>query len=107
MSDPRYHTLSELIDDLSEQMQAGGLWANEPPSAKALQSDQPFCVDTLQFEQWVQFVMIPAFSHMIRQQLPLPLACDITPMAEEIWKQQHQNVQTSIKRIDALISRAY
>ena len=30
-------------------------WESEPPSPEALQSAQPFAVDTLEFTQWLQF----------------------------------------------------
>ena len=33
-------------------------WESEPPSPEALQSAQPFAVDTLEFTQWLQFVFV-------------------------------------------------
>jgi len=104
VSDPRYSILEQTLSELCEQMQVHGLWANEPPSAGDLQSDKPFCVDTLSFEKWLQFVMVPTFLTMIQQQIPLPEQCDISPMAQEMWKQEFTDLQASIKRIDELLT---
>lgn len=104
MSDPRYPQLSQILLELSEHMQAYDLWAAEVPSAEDLKSDKPFCVDTLSFEKWLQFVMLPTFLNMIEQGIPLPEQCDISPMAQEMWKQEYTEVQACIQSIDALIT---
>ena len=104
MSDVRYPALLNALDALKQQMQLHELWALEAPSQKALASTQPFCVDTLEFEQWLQFVMVPTFLTMIERAQALPNQCDIHTMAEHIWQQRYSTVQQQIKRIDTLIS---
>ena len=44
----------------------------------------PFCLDTLNFDQWLQFVFLPTLYAMLEARQPLPSACAIAPMAEEI-----------------------
>lgn len=40
-------------------------WESEPPSPEALQSAQPFAVDTLEFTQWLQFVFVSRMKVLI------------------------------------------
>ena len=104
MSDVRYPALLRALQELKQQMQQQDLWSQVAPSEKALASTQPFCVDTLEFEQWLQFVMVPTFMRMMEQHLALPNQCDISPMAQHMWQQRYDTVQQQIKRIDTLIS---
>lgn len=104
MSDKRYGDLQQLISELVTHMQVSGIWSTEVPEISALQSDKPFCVDTLSFEQWLQFVMVPTFVQMIQDQTALPEQCDIAPMAQEMWKDQYLEVQMCIKAMDQLIT---
>lgn len=49
-------------------------WESEPPSPEALQSAQPFAVDTLEFTQWLQFVFVSRMKALIEGGHPLPQA---------------------------------
>lgn len=63
------------------------LWSSEHPGHEALQSDMPFCVDTLRLEQWLQFVFLPRMRGIVqRKELP-PGPAQITPIAEEAFKE--------------------
>ena len=79
------HTeLHQLLLEIEAEMRAWSLWSAHAPSAQALQSRQPFCIDSLSFWEWVQWVMLPKFRQMVAQQMPLPQGSNILPMAEEI-----------------------
>ena len=41
------------------------LWEKVSPSAAALASDEPFCIDTLTFPQWLQFIFLPTLYRML------------------------------------------
>jgi len=101
-----HQALQVLLKDLQLAMQACNVWAQESPSLEALSSRQPFCVDTLRFEQWLQFVMMPNFEKMIHQSLPLPTQCDIASMAEEAFKGQPlAEVIELIRAVDELLTK--
>jgi len=85
------------------EMDKSQLWAQQTPDAKALASTVPFCADTLAFEQWLQFVMIPTFMSMIETRQALPNQCDIHTMAEHVWQQEYLTIQSLIKQVDGLI----
>ncbi len=76
--------VSELLDLLQDGLINANCWQDEMPSQHALNSKQPFCVDTLSFEQWLQFILIPRLRLMIAQHQPLPSNVKIAPMAEHV-----------------------
>ncbi len=95
-----------MLAELKQGLQKEGLWSEHAPSQDDLSSEQPFCVDTLRFEQWLQFVMIVRFENMLVLNTPLPARCDIAPMAQEAFKQRSLNlVIEKIIEIDALLNQ--
>ena len=85
MTDTRYIPLASLLIDLELELRRADLWSAETPSTEALASVEPFCVDTLDFQQWLQFILLPRMNTLIATQAPLPDKCDITAMAETVW----------------------
>ncbi|TCK07374.1 YqcC family protein [Marinobacterium mangrovicola] len=88
-----------LLLEVEREMRALELWSDTMPSAEALMSQQPFCVDTLDFHQWVQWLLLPRMEQIIVEQMPLPASCDIAPMAEEAFKQIDAETDQLIKLI--------
>lgn len=76
----------ELLNQIRKLLQEHQLWQSEPPAAELLKSTEPFAVDTLEFHQWLQFIMIPEFEHRLEQNIELPKGFAISPMAEECWR---------------------
>lgn len=72
--------------DLQLCMQENALWESDEPSQQARQSQEPFCIDTMSFEQWLRYVMIERFKRLIEEAAELPTRCHISPMAEEVYK---------------------
>jgi len=77
---------SEIAAQLIE-LEAGlrqlGLWSDEVRSPESLVSDQPFAVDVLEMEQWLQYVFLPTLYSLLQQDAPMPEQCAIATMAEE------------------------
>ena len=78
--------LSSLLVQLKQQMQEAKLWESLPPSDQALASVEPFAIDTLQPEQWLQWVFIQKLSEMLKANQPLPKGFSISPYFDEVWK---------------------
>lgn len=76
-----------LLEKLVTVLQENGFWEAKPPSAEALSSSQPFAIDTLRCEQWLQWIFIPKLSHLIAMNMPLPAAFEISPYVEEAMKE--------------------
>lgn len=84
-----------------------GLWDEEPPSPEALQSTQPFCIDTLEFTQWIQFVFVERMKVIIENDHPLPAVSGIAPMAEEHFRgrpESGEGLVRELEEIDRLLS---
>lgn len=82
-TDTRHSQVASLLIDLEMELRRLQWWQAQRPSAEALASTVPFCVDTLSFDQWLQFVFLPTLQQMIELGMALPSNCQITPMAEE------------------------
>lgn len=80
---PRRDQLSHLLNDLQAELQRLSLWETLPPAPEAFESTTPFCADTLDFSQWLQWVFIARFRAILADDHPLPAQCDVAPLAEE------------------------
>ncbi|MCB5162753.1 YqcC family protein [Marinomonas algarum] len=101
-------TLADLLADLQGAMQEASVWECTAPSDIALQSQEPFCIDTMSFPQWLRFVMITRFKLILVCGQDLPASCHISPMAEEAFKSlpsgQRQAIVYCLDRIDQHLS---
>jgi uncharacterized protein YqcC (DUF446 family) len=98
----RTEQVTALLLKIRTEMEALELWQSSPPSAQALASTQPFCIDTLHFTEWLQWLLIPRLQEMIRQELPLPQSSQIQPMAEEVFKQMQADTDALLALINLL-----
>jgi len=99
--------LSRLLGSLEHELRSHGRWDHEPPPAKALYSTQPFAIDTLSFDQWLQWVLLPRMHELLLRELPLPASCAIQPMAEEAYGPHDPDcarIVLIIGQIDALLT---
>lgn len=80
--DRRIPELADVLLLIERELRVAGLWADVAPSAQALASSAPFCVDTLPFEQWLQWVFLPRMKQIVEQEWPLPRVSGLGPMAE-------------------------
>jgi uncharacterized protein YqcC (DUF446 family) len=105
-ADP-YNQLISLLIDIECEMRRASLWSVDPPSAEAMASVEPFCVDTMGFDAWLQFVFLPRMHELLTTEPPLPIACDIAAMAETVWaaNTRTKNVIHVLRVFDQAISQ--
>lgn len=99
--------IADLLNQLEDQLKANNLWQKDRPTQQALSSQQPFCVDTLRFEQWLQFIFIERLEAMLAKEMPLPTNISLCPMAEEAFKSIGKDASgliNTIADIDELLS---
>ncbi|WP_372778533.1 YqcC family protein [Litorivivens sp.] len=101
-----YAEISSLLIDLEAVMRNSGLWASEPPAPEALASSQPFCVDTLALEEWLQFVFIPRIRAIVEAETTMPAKCEIKPVLEQAMSNPSAALVSVIGRLDEAITRA-
>lgn len=98
--------ISEALSAIEAELRLLSLWESEPPAAGDLLSEQPFCCDTLDFPQWLQWILLPRMRTIVAQAGPYPTRCGIYVYAEE-WAMQRGAdslaLLSLIKRLDALI----
>ncbi|WP_028117280.1 YqcC family protein [Ferrimonas senticii] len=73
------------LTQIEQQLRQCGRWQTTPPSAEALASTAPFCCDSMPFEQWLQFVLLPRMQALLDSGAALPTAVAIAPMAEYVF----------------------
>jgi uncharacterized protein YqcC (DUF446 family) len=98
--------LSLLLQTLESELRGQGRWNDHPPSPVALHSTEPFAVDTLDFDQWLQWILLPKMNQLLLRQLPLPSTCAIQPMAEEVYRDDAGGARITqiLGEIDALLT---
>jgi Uncharacterized protein conserved in bacteria len=82
--------------EIEFQLRQLQLWQAQRPEDSALKSSLPFCVDTLSFNQWLQFVFLERFREMLQAGVRPPEKCDIVPMAEEFFRARAVNGESLI-----------
>ena len=103
----QYLLVAGLLGELTAELQRLERWQAEHPGEEALASSLPFCVDTLSFDQWLQFVLIPRMEQLVLLQAPLPGNVSIYPMASEVYKEEFAEVADLLRliaRFDLLLS---
>ena len=104
----RSEIAAQLID-LEAGLRQLDLWSEVLPAAGALQSEQPFSLDSLEFEEWLQFIFLPTIYAVLDSGGTLPERCAIAPMAEEtIGKKplMTEALMVTLRDLDRLITDA-
>lgn len=107
--DARLSALADQLLMIERELRVLGMWSSEAPSAEALASQQPFCVDTLDFEEWLQWLFLPRMKQLLEAAGRLPAASGIRPMAEERYKGRELEVKAllmALGEFDRLIGSA-
>ncbi|NVJ68157.1 MAG: YqcC family protein [Gammaproteobacteria bacterium] len=90
---------SENFDLLENALKEAKLWSSVAPSQEAMESSMPFAVDTMRFEQWLQFIFLPKMRDSVAaKQLP-PGPAQILPIAEEVYKEQLEAVRSVLNAL--------
>ena len=101
-----HHQIESLLIDLEASLRNSGLWAAESPGAEALASTEPFAVDTMPLQGWLQFVFIPRIRQLLGTGATLPAKCEVLPVAEESFDKSNVELFAVIAELDKLISEA-
>ena len=99
--------IAEVLLEVEANLRTSGKWEQQPPDSRDLSSTQPFCLDTLSFEQWLQWVFLPRMKRIIELQKPLPRRSGIQGCAHEYLRNSDLSTSrllTLIKRFDDLIA---
>lgn len=106
--DSRARQLLSLLVDLECHMRRADLWRARPPSAEALTSSLPFCIDTLEFNEWLQFVFIVKLHSLATTEKLGTIQSQVAPMAEErlpaTLRNYNNEIIETLSKIDVLLN---
>lgn len=100
--------IAECLLRIEQELRYLGEWRAEDPHPSALQSTRPFCIDTLEFTEWLQFVFIRRMKVLVEKGHELPGVSGMAPMAEEHFRGRDQSGDGLIRilaEMDRLLSR--
>ncbi len=103
----KYSEVADSLLRIEIELRRLSVWSDLPPPAEALQSTQPFCIDTLEFVEWLQFVFLPKMKVLVEQGQGLPSVSGMAPMAEESFQGKTRSGEYLIRElqiIDRLLS---
>lgn len=86
--DERFPLLADQLLLIERELRIQGWWDSVPPSPEALASELPFCVDTLSFEQWLQWIFLPRMTFMLEAGMALPTASGVQAMGEVAFRER-------------------
>lgn len=107
--DERASQVADQLLLIERELRQLGWWQSEAPSAEALASPTPFCVDTLAFEQWLQWILLPRMKVLLESGAPLPAVSGIKAMAEMAYREQPVKVRGLLDvlgEFDRVLTRA-
>lgn len=94
--------IASLLMDIEAELRRLQQWQHAAPAPEALASTEPFCVDTLTFAQWLQFIFLPRMHALAAAQRLPPARCELKPMAEEYWRGANLDVANLLRVIGEL-----
>ena len=99
--------IADVLLEVEANLRTSGKWEQEPPDSRDLGSAQPFCIDTLSFEQWLQWIFLPRMKQILEHGKPLPRKSGIHVYAQEYLQKKDPptiRLLMHIKRFDDLIT---
>ncbi|QXH52298.1 YqcC family protein [Pseudomonas fakonensis] len=107
MMEQRILDIADHLLLIERELKVQGWWSDATPSAEALASTVPFAVDSMAFEQWLQWIFLPRMLIILEQGHPLPNASGILVMAETVFTdrpEQSRELRRLLAAFDQLIS---
>ncbi|AGI26043.1 hypothetical protein H681_20880 [Pseudomonas sp. ATCC 13867] len=99
--DDRLPAIADQLLLIEREMRAIGLWGEERPSQEALSSQEPFCVDTLALEEWLQWIFLPRMKLIIETGADLPSASGIREIADEAYANEGARTRALLEALSA------
>ncbi|GGE71687.1 hypothetical protein GCM10011533_25050 [Streptosporangium jomthongense] len=92
--------VADCLLSIEMELRKLDMWASQRPPEDAFRSTEPFCLDTLAFTQWVQFVFLERMKVIVENGHPLPEVSGIAPMAEEYFRGRPESGQGLIRELE-------
>ncbi|AHG19228.1 hypothetical protein Z042_06050 [Chania multitudinisentens RB-25] len=96
------------LQSIEQAMRDLALWQTEPPEAEAFASTEPFCVDRMLAEEWLQWVLLPRMHALLDTKAQLPTSFMIAPYFDVALKHKQPGcapLLELLQRLDALLNK--
>ena len=103
------HLIIQRLQQVEAVMREHDHWQTHAPKAEAFNSTQPFCLDTLEPLEWLQWVLIPRMQALVAAGAPLPHNMAITPYYEVALPAETRGytaLLATLSQLDALFQDA-
>ncbi|AMO54806.1 glyoxalase I [Endozoicomonas montiporae] len=90
----------QLLEDMETELKVLECWQTMPPSVEAMSSEVPFCMDSMPFSQWLQWLFIPRVRAIVEQGGALPKGANIKPYAEEALMVEQVSSEKLLKLVE-------
>lgn len=105
------HTeLDQALERLEATLSSVDLWKTPQPEAAAFESQEPFCVDTMELPQWLRYVFIPRLRALVDARATLPASCQVAPAVEVYLQQSKPSTRAltveAVANIDRIVTEA-
>ncbi len=91
--------IADVLLEVEATLRTNGKWDEISPDSSALSSKQPFCMDTLEFEQWLQWVFLPRMKTTLEETKPFPAKSGIFVYAHECLHKNDPSTGSLLKLI--------
>ena len=94
--------LSLQLIELEKELKSQKLWNDGEFDESKFNSTAPFCCDTMEFHEWLQYIFIPKMTFILeaKQQLPTNLA--IAPMGEVAYRHELLKRKSLLKILEEI-----
>lgn len=94
---------------LEDELKALSLWGGElkRPAAEVLASTNPFGVSSMEFHEWLEYILIARFRELLAQAEPLPSKMLVHTYAQEYYRgkwAEHRQLIVILQDLDKLIN---
>lgn len=98
--------IQEQLNEIKKEMLFRGMWQSLPPAPEAFLSEQPFAIDTMSANEWLQWIFLPRIQALIDANCVLPRNFSLSPYFEEALQEQEEARQllSLIKHLDQLVT---
>jgi uncharacterized protein YqcC (DUF446 family) len=80
-SGPDYAAVAAHIDQIEQEMKRVGLWQEKPLAPEQYNFTQAFAMDTMSYDQWLQFIFVPRVKEIIRTEGSFPASSSVGAQA--------------------------
>lgn len=101
------HRVRERLLAIEALLRETEHWQDSAPDSRAFASEQPFCLDTMEPLEWLQWILIPRMHQLLESGMPLPQNFAVAPYYEMALDNAHpvrERVLTELLLLDALFA---